>query len=455
MSNDPPTTPQPTLVRRLLTQVGIDQAVLFALSARIWQIVSGPITLILIATYLSPAQQGFYYTFASLIALQSFFELGFVIVITNVASHEWAKLTLTPTGQITGNAEALSRLVSLGRLVFKWYAIASIAFVLLVGMAGLLFMSQVDQTVLNWQTPWLALVLCTGMLLWTQPFSALLEGCNQVATVYKFRLIQTVGGSFVVWTTLLFGGNLWCTVTASLVIIGRDLGLLLIRYRTFFAPFWSVPTGPRMHWHSEIWPMQWRLAASGLVNYFALSLFSPIMFFYYGPTVAGRMGMTWTLTTMLQVVALAWVQTKVPHFGILIARKEYTELDDFFKRTLLVSISVIGLGALGGWLGVVLLNSYGFSLAERMLPPLPTGIFFLGVVLMQVSQCQSAYLRAHRQEPIMVMSVTTSLLTGLLVWLLGAQSGPLGAAVAYLATAVLVVIWETRIWQRCRIAWHT
>ena len=149
--------------RQLLKQLEIDRAVVFVLLNRGWQFLAGPITLLLIARSFSPEVQGFYYTFDSLLALQSFVELGFFLVIINVASHEWASLGLDSTGCIVGEPQALSRLVSLGRLIFKWYAVASAIFVVGVGTIGCVFFAQSSLPGILWQSPWLVLVVLTGL----------------------------------------------------------------------------------------------------------------------------------------------------------------------------------------------------------------------------------------------------------------------------------------------------
>ena len=100
-------------IAALLNRTEVDQAVIFVLLNRGWQILTMPATLFLIAKHFSPEVQGFYYTFVSVLALQSFLELGFVIVIINVSSHEWAHLRLDEAGNIVGRQEALSRLASL------------------------------------------------------------------------------------------------------------------------------------------------------------------------------------------------------------------------------------------------------------------------------------------------------------------------------------------------------
>jgi hypothetical protein len=436
------------ILRAWLRRAEVDRAVFS------WQLLAEPITLLLIARFFTPELQGFYYTFASLLALQSFVELGLYLVIVNVASHEWAHLHLDETGRIDGDPEARSRLVSLGRLIFVWYAVASIIFVIGVSAVGAIFFARNLHDGIAWQGPWLAVVGLSGVLLWALPFNSLLEGCGQIATINRFRLQQLVLSSLALWGTLALGGGLWALAIAVGAKVLRDLYLLLVRYRRFFAPFLVRPTGATIHWRAEIWPMQWRLALSGAVNYFAFSLFTPVMFRYHGATVAGQMGMTLAAITGLQAIALAWVQTKVPQFGVLVARRDYATLDRFFYRTSLVSLLAILLGAASTWGVLLTLGLIGHPLAGRLLSPLPAGFFLLAVVVMQVSQCQTAYLRAHKREPIVVLSVVMSLAIGLAVWLLGSRYGATGAGAGYLAMALIIVGWETRIWLRCRAEWH-
>lgn len=443
------------ILRRLFRQTEVDQAVFFGVLTRVLQLLAGPISIVIITRKMTPEVQGFYYTFGSVLALQSFVELSLYLVIINVASHEWAHLGLDGERRIIGSSESLSRLVSLGRVVFKWYAAASALFVVGAGTVGYLFFSQDPHPSIAWQGPWLALIGLTGLLLWFLPFNSLLEGCNQVATIQKFRLSQAILSYLVLWITLALGGGLWALVASAGVKVLRDMYLLGVQYRRFFEPFLKPPTGPRMRWITEIWPMQWRLALSGVVSYFAFSLYNPVMFQYHGAAVAGQMGMTWSITWAVQSMALMWIHTKVPRFGMLIAKKDYAGLDRFWLRTSAVSMVVVTAGAGAVLLLVIGLNVLNVPLAGRMLPPLPLGMFLLATIFMQISQCQSAYLRAHKQEPILVMSVASSLATGLLVWVLGSRFGPIGAAIAYLGVIALIVVpWGTIIWLRCRTEWH-
>ena len=78
---------------------------MFAVLSKVWSIFAAPITLLLIAHFLVPEVQGFYYTFLSLIALQSFVGLGFYIVITQFARAKYsAEVAAANSHQTTKSA---------------------------------------------------------------------------------------------------------------------------------------------------------------------------------------------------------------------------------------------------------------------------------------------------------------------------------------------------------------
>ena len=99
-------SPRRSWPRRLLNRLEVDRATFHAVALRIWQLVGGFVSMLLISQYFSPHVQGYYYTFYAVLALQTFFELGLQIVILNAASHEWAGLACDAQGRIIGPAAA-------------------------------------------------------------------------------------------------------------------------------------------------------------------------------------------------------------------------------------------------------------------------------------------------------------------------------------------------------------
>src|ERR1700687_450628 len=120
----------------LRSVLGLDRAVGFTVLARLWSSAAGLVTVALIARFLSPAEQGYYYTFGSLIALQIVFELGFSFVILQMASHERAHLTFSPSGLISGDAVAHARLASVLQKTLRWYTSAALLLAIFLLTAG-------------------------------------------------------------------------------------------------------------------------------------------------------------------------------------------------------------------------------------------------------------------------------------------------------------------------------
>jgi len=200
--------------------------------------------------------------------------------------------------------------------------------------------------------------------------------------------------------------------------------------------------------------MQWRIALSWLSGYFSFWLFTPVLFHYYGPVLAGQMGMTWSLVSVVSALCLAWVNPKAPLFGILIARRRYMELDRFFWRIMKIAALVAGLGAFTLWLMVYLLQIFAPALASRMLPPLPTGLFLLATSLIAALLPMAAYLRAHRSEPLLVLSVTGACLMIVSNVILGRYFAALGMAIGYLMTNLMLLPFVIVIWYRFRQAYR-
>ncbi|HLH79467.1 MAG TPA: hypothetical protein VKV29_04200, partial [Chthonomonas sp.] len=102
-------------LQKLWKALGIDRAIAYTAINRGWTLISGALSLLLISRFLTPVEQGYYFTFADILALQIFFELGLSTVLVPFASHEFAHLRWTDRGILEGDTTAKSRLASLLR----------------------------------------------------------------------------------------------------------------------------------------------------------------------------------------------------------------------------------------------------------------------------------------------------------------------------------------------------
>jgi O-antigen/teichoic acid export membrane protein len=441
-------------VYRWLSRLDVDYAVLFGILTRVWRLGAGPVTLLLIAARFTPELQGYYYTFYNLLALQIFVELGLGTVVVQFASHEWARLELDEQGRLVGDPKALSRLASLAQESLRWYArVAGIAAVSL-GLGGWVFFSRKATTGIEWLGPWLALCAYTALQLLLVPLWSLLEGCNQVVHTYFFRFVQSVVNSVALWLALLLGAELWTGPLAGAAVLAWAALFLRWRYRRFLRTLRDPVQGPRIHWRTEIWPMQWRIALTWLSGYLIFSLFTPVLFYFHGPALAGQMGMTWSLIDTLSMTAFTFVATKVPRFGMLIARREYQKLDHLFFRSLLLAMIVACVGASLIWAGVYGLDAAAHPLAERLLKPTPTGLFLVATVLNQITFAMAVYLRAHKREPYLTILVAGALLATVFTLTLGRQFGAVGVGAGFLVVNSLILVPAVMIFLRRRDKWH-
>jgi hypothetical protein len=436
-------------------KIGIDRSVAYGFLTSIRAFIVGPIAALLIAYSFSPEVQGFYYTFLSLLSFQIFVELGLGIVIVQFVSHEWAQLKSDEQGRITGSPEALSRLICLGRYALRWYSIAGGIFAIAMGAAGYCFFSQAQVTGINWVGPWFTLCCVTGIKLCYVPLGSLLEGANKIVEIYRYRFVDGMLTSLTVCVAIVWGAKLWTPVLATVISLAWGTFYFAVRNRHFFLTFFSRPSGPTIHWRREVWPMQWRIALSWIVGFFITNLFTPVLFHYHGAIVAGQMGMTWNMVNALAAVSLLCVNVKAPRFGVLIANKEFQALDNLFFRVTATSIFLIIIGILTAWILVYLLYSFDFPLARRLLPPLPTALFLLAQAATLATAPFSTYLRAHKREPYLALSIISGVLIGLSTLLLGRKYGATGIATGYLIiSSVFSLPYALFIWNKCRLQWH-
>lgn len=453
-------------IRETAQRYGVDKAVGYALAARVWQLLTGQITALLIVFCLSDIEQGYYYAFLYLLAMQVFVELGLHVVLINVASHEWSHFKITDEG-IQGNPDALSRMSSLCRTASRWYGIAAALFIGGVSAAGYFYFSgdspaspePAELIEVKWWGPWFTLVILTGLQLSLLPRTSVLEGCGQLSVINMVRFRQNVAGSIVVWTMMYCGAGVWALCGSAAVRLIGETWLAVIRYRPFFASLESGQSGASIDWKQEVLPLQWRIAVQGVLHWFATHLTGLVLFRTHGEVVGGRFGLMWTVFTAIQSGSLAWVETRRPLFGRLIATQNYEKLDREFFRLSRISITLLSVGATLFCVGVYVVNAFPNDIFSRIASRLPdlwsTAIFGTAFIAYHPALCTNLYVRAHKRDPFLVPATLSSLTIASLVYWLGIRYGIRGSGIGYLlgVSAVQTPLWVT-IWYVTRRSWH-
>jgi len=438
----------------LLRKILVDRASLFALATKVFQGAGGVVTAVLILRFFSPEVQGYYYTFANVLALQVFLELGLSAVITTFAAHEWSRLSLESDGGITGDRQALARLRSLARQVTAWYLTGGFLLLLLLTVIGLWFFDSQDKSgTVEWQHPWIAMCLLTSLNFFLIPAWALLSGCGQIANVNAYRMIDTVIRYAALWVCIALGASLWSAVGAAALSAFGGWIFLLVLYRRFLRDLLLNVPSERIGWFKELFPLQIRIALSWISGYFVAYVFTPVIFYFLGASEAGRMGMTWAFISGLSGIAATWLQAQAPGFSILVARKEFAALDLSCVKTVWIGVAVFFSGCCIGIAILALLRIYRPDLADRFIPIGSIAVFLIAECLQQVSMVQATYLRAFKQEPFLGLSVMSAFIVGGGTLWLTPTLGFYGPAFSYLTAAVVGIAWGSLIFVQKRRQW--
>ncbi len=444
-------------LKKWLSQTaGVDRAVAYSISGRIWQIIAGGVGIIVIANFITRSEQGYLYTFQSLLAFQLLFDLSLSAVLVQFAGHEMAHLKWQAEGTVAGETVAKSRLASIIRISFKWYSIAALLMLPLLTSGGYIFfeIKEVAQNPVNWQAPWMLLCTAASILMIFTPILGIIEGCGKVAEVAVFRIIQDSVCALIYWIALVSGLKLFAVSILFFTRVTALLIYLLIFRRRFLFDLILTRVSHAINFKEEIWPFQWRFLVCSIASLLATFLTIPIVFAAQGSVVAGQFGMTLQITSALLSVSMVWVSTKVPLFCNLVALKKYDELDRTFRNVSRQSCLVMFLLSIGIIIMLAVVNRLVPNFAVRLADPTAAVLLILAVLLAVPNVAGSAYLRSHKCEVTAPANITTALITLGLIYFAARHAGLLYIGIVMAVSNGLLSFWVYSLLIKYRRLWH-
>lgn len=433
---------------RWISLLGIDIHVATTLLMRGWSILAGGIMLLVIPATLGPEQQGYYFTFASLLGLQIFFELGLNQVITQITSKEMA---LREQSAPEAAAIHLERIRSALFKIRKWYRIAAAIFFVVALLAGMaLFRHDRTLSMAQWLGPWVGLTAFTAINLYFSPLLAVIEGCGHVGQVAKLRLAQSVAGFSLTWVCLFSGAGLWAIPVNALVASIWSRHWLRQESNTLrvFGDITHPSTGHAINWRREVFPFQWRIAVSWMSGYLMYQLFTPLVFIHLGSATAGRLGLTIAMFTAIQSLGVSWFNACIPAMTRLISQSKRTELNQLFRATCIRVVALILIGCLCVLAAVALIRYINLGLADRLVDMATMVVIACGAIGNTVVYGAAAYMRAHGKEPMLPVSLAAAALTVTAAYI-GSQFGTFPTMLSQtVITFVVVAPWTAFLFNR-------
>lgn len=384
---------------------------------RLWSTLAGAITLILIPVFLSPFEQGYYFTFASLLALHVFFELGMSQVIVQVVAHEAAKINLDNFGKYDGDEEAIARLAQLKHVLSRWYFIVSLVFAISVSVFGLLFLNSGELSLNMWAPQWLIMVIFFAINTYMSWKLSLLEGFARVSHVAKIKLINSTIGYVLMWFFFFFGGGLWAIISVPITSVFFTFAWLRYGQVKTIVNISSdqLPLNP-INWRKDIFPFQWRIALSWLSGYFTFQLFTPLAFRYFGSIEAGKLGITISLFGAIGTIGYSVISAKIPNFTMMLASQSHTSLVKLFKKLVKISLVFTALMSVSAIFLLSLLTKYDQELGARFADINIMWALAITTIVNCYIFSAATFMRAHREEPMLNLSIVSAFLTSIVLW---------------------------------------
>lgn len=446
--------------RRFLTgfihHLQLDATLLYAMTARMWQALAGPITIILIIRALTLEEQGLYYGLASIMGVQVFFELGLLHVLVGQSAHLSSSLA-SATGQ--------TRMFHLIRASRRWFFWISLAYAATAIGLGWTILAD-KTTVIPWKVPLVCLSLIAAATVAVSPAIAVLEGAGFRDSVYRVRLFQMISGAAVVWISLSIGWKLWALVASALAQLLWSLLLIHFLHRNFFQQFrqTALPgigqhnragikispqkdqdSGPAethlgLSWFQEVFPLQWRVAAISLVYHAATQFFTLIILNFHSKAEAGRLGMTLTVSAAIQGMALTWLQTKFPVISQLHGAGKRENAGELWRRSTMISLGLILLGFTALFTIVALLPLAQQQWELRFISPGQIVVLGLGCLANHAIAVQSLYVLSRKAKPFLVPALIGFSSTGVAAFLGGYWFSTSGVVWGYALTTALITL---------------
>jgi O-antigen/teichoic acid export membrane protein len=425
-----------------------------SLMTQLWRIISGPLSLLLIPLFLSPEDQGFWYTFMSLSALSIFADLGFTTIILQFSAHEYAFLKFE-NGKLAGDELHLARISSLFKFVLRWTSIMILIVFPIITVIGIVMFTDKSESY-YWLIPWLIYLIASAGNFVCYVISSFFQGCEQVAKIQRITLISSITTTLTLIPLLFYHKGLY---SLALSLLTGVIVFIFLLYKNYHEPALQLlhHKEAKGNWRTELLPLLGKYAISWSSGYFAFQVYTPFMFHYKGAVEAGKVGITLSLVSAIYTISNVWFLAKIPKFNILVAERKWINLDKLFFKTLILSSSTYLLGVCVLF-GVFLIFNGNWDLIDRIssrfMGIIPLLMLIVGWFLQIFVSGSAAYLRAHKKEVYMYVSLLGALYIVLTTFLsvryLPGEYLFLGFVTSYLIFGIV----EYKIFKKNRAVWH-
>jgi O-antigen/teichoic acid export membrane protein len=398
------------IVKKILDEILNVEGVKFYLLNRTWLLLSYPLTIILVLLQLDATQQGYYYTFLSILGYQALAEFGFNAGLIHFVANEWPKLKIK-NGVLSGPTTSLNSLRSLLSIAFKWTFFISIFASIILVLIGYFFFHDENIYSQDWLFPWIFACIAIIFSFFSQTLKSIAEGVNNVHQSQRASLYGSIFSAVCAWLGLLFGLQLY--VVSIAIFVNAFVVIIYLIFR--LSPVLNClklkgSKGSSISWAGDFLPHQYKLGISFACGLAMFQSFVPFIFKFQGAEQAGQAGILLQVYVLINSIGLVWLTNAGPEIGRCWSKKNRSRIKKIVHGVLEKSIFTVSTLSLSAIFFVYALKQVWPEVAARA-GSLTSLIFLcMTVIVMQFSNAFTTAVRYQKKECFLYNSIIGAIL---------------------------------------------
>lgn len=398
------------IVKKILDEICNVKGVKFYLLNKTWILVSTPLTIWLVLVQLNSFEQGYYYTFLSILAYQALAEFGFNAGLIHFLANEWANLKIV-NGVVAGPSYSINNLSSLLKMALKWTFFSSIFAVAILFFIGIYFFQDRNSVSQPWLYPWTFACIAVIFYFFSQTLKSIAEGVNNIYQSQQASLYGGIFSAICVWLGLLFNFKLY---VISIAIMAN--ALVVILYLSFkLSPVLNCirlkgDGKDSVKWRGDFLSHQFKLGISCACGLVMFQSFVPFIFKFQGSAQAGQAGILLQAYALINVFGMVWLTNAGPEIGRCWSRKNKDGIKKIVREVLEKSIFTVVVLSFLAIFFVYSLKEVRPEIGVRMGSMYSLIFLCMTALIMQFSNVFTAAVRFQKKEFFLFNSIIGAVL---------------------------------------------
>lgn len=366
-----------------------------------WRIVSGPLILILIPTYLTTIDQGYWYLFFSLTAIFSIADMGISQLILQYTAQAARTLKLE-NGKITGSDEDKKTLSYIfNKTERQLRNVGNLVFVVILAI-GVAFIERHNNLNIYYIAAWAIYAAAAYINFKNYYFSNFIEGLHFITSSQRMKFFCSIVGTIVTASLLVLGFGIYA-LSIGLVISSM---ILLFYYQTHFIKpirvFAVSHASPKSYELSKFDVLAKKYIISFISGYLIFNTFVPVSSLVGSSEFSGKVGLSIALVMAIFALANSFIQVKIPIINSHIASGQASLAHSIFKKSLWMGfLFYSGLAVVSVIIFSLVEHPFLVKLESRMLTLTAFIILLACYGLQLLVNSYATYVRAFNIEPFM------------------------------------------------------